>query len=129
MMKTLAVLMTAAILMAAAGAALADNSHQSPLDPARATESKKYPSIVLYSVSWCPHCREAKEYLTANNIPFTNRDVEQDPAAMELLTGSYKSQGVPVLVFGSGAGEVVLKGFSPEKFQDALRRAQGKMKR
>ena len=36
----------------------------------KAVQAKKYPSIVLYSVSWCPHCKDAKEYLTSHNIPF-----------------------------------------------------------
>jgi glutaredoxin-like YruB-family protein len=99
--------------------------NQSALNPAKAAEAKKYPKIVLYSVSWCPHCRETKEYLTRNNIPFINRDVEIDAKAMEELTGKYESTGVPVLVFGSGKDEVVLKGFTPETFQMSLKKAQG----
>lgn len=106
--------------------AMGDNqSHQSKLNPAKAAEAKKYPRIVLYSVSWCPHCRETKEYLTKNNIPFINRDVEIDAKAMEELTGKYESTGVPVLVFGTGKQEVVLKGFTPELFKDSLKKAQG----
>jgi len=95
---------------------------QSALDPARAEAAKKYPRIILYSVAWCPHCREAKEYLTTNEIPFINRDVEMDAKAMKELTGKYDSNGVPVIVFGSGKDEVVLKGFSPELFQEYLKK-------
>jgi glutaredoxin-like YruB-family protein len=79
---------------------------------------------VLYSVSWCPHCREAKEYLAKNNIPFTNRDVEQDAQAMALLTDKYKSQSIPVIVFGIGQNEIVMHGFTPETFQENLKKAQ-----
>lgn len=105
--------------------AMADTqSHQSQLNPAKAVAAKQYPRIVLYSVSWCPHCRETKEYLTKNNIPFINRDVEIDAKAMEELTGKYESTGVPVLVFGTGKQEVVLKGFTPELFQESLKKAQ-----
>lgn len=104
---------------------MADNqTHQSQLNPGKAAAAKKYPRIVLYSVSWCPHCRETKEYLTKNNIPFINRDVEIDAKAMEELTGKYESTGVPVLVFGVGKQEVVLKGFTPELFQESLKKAQ-----
>lgn len=103
-----------------------DSSHQSPLSPAKAEAAKKYPQIVLFSVSWCPHCKEAKEYLTTNNIPFTNRDVEADDKAMEVLTGKYKSNGVPVIVIGTGKNEVVVKGFTPELFQDSLKKVQAR---
>jgi len=104
----------------------AEQNHQSALDPAKAQVAKKYPQIVLYSVTWCPHCREAKEYFTKNNIPFINRDVEMDEKAMEELTGKYNSQGVPVIVVGTGKEEVVVKGFTPELFQESLKKARTK---
>lgn len=102
----------------------ADPAPQSRLDPVKAQEAKKYPRIVLYTVSWCPHCRAAKEYLTQNNIPFINKDVEMDKQAMDELTGTYNSQGVPVIVIGAGKDEIVVKGFKPELFEASLKRAQ-----
>jgi glutaredoxin-like YruB-family protein len=104
----------------------ADQTHQSQLSPARAQDARKYPQIVLYSVAWCPHCKETKEYFTKNNIPFINRDVEIDAKAMDELTGKYNSNGVPVIVIGTGKSEVVVKGFTPELFQDSLKKAQAK---
>ena len=85
-----------------------------------------YPKIVIYTVAWCPHCRELKEYLTARNIPFTNRDVEVETGAMEDLTGKYKAQGVPLVVFGKDLE--ILKGFTPESFEKAASRAIAKGK-
>lgn len=99
-------------------AASADDGLQSPLKPPAAAR-QKYPRIVLYSVSWCPHCKAAKEYLTKNNIPYLNRDVEVDDAAMDDLTKKYKSQGVPVIVIGND--EIILKGFNQEKFEKAVK--------
>ena len=113
-------------LMVASGAVAAGQDTQSKLNPVKAQEARKYPQIVLYSVSWCPHCREAKEYLVKNNIPFTNRDVEQDAQAMTLLTDKYKSQSIPVIVFGTGQNEIVMHGFTPETFQENLKKAQAK---
>lgn len=101
----------------------ADQSHQSTLSPAKAEAARKYPQIVLFSVAWCPHCKESKEYFTKNNIPFINRDVEVDEKAMEELTGKYNSNGVPVIVIGTGPNEVVVKGFTPEMFQESLKKA------
>ena len=104
----------------------AEGTHQSPLNPARAEAAKQYPQIVMYSVSWCPHCREAKEYLTKNDIPFINHDVEVDSKAMEDLTIKYKSAGVPVIVFGKDKAEIIMKGFTPELFQEMLQKARSK---
>jgi glutaredoxin-like YruB-family protein len=114
------------VLIASMPCPAAGQAPQSSLDPAKAEDARKYPQIVAYTVSWCPHCREAKEYLTRNNIPFINRDVEVDEKAMAELTGTYKSQGVPVIVIGTGKNEVVLKGFTPELFEDALKKARAK---
>lgn len=111
----------AVALLSALTCLAAEQPSQSILDPAKAREAKKYPQIVAYTVSWCPHCRKAKEYLTRNNIPFINKDVEVDEKAMEELTLNYHSQSVPVIVLGSGEDEVVIKGFTPELFEESLK--------
>jgi glutaredoxin-like YruB-family protein len=90
---------------------------QSPVNP-EVVHAKKYPRIVLYSVSWCPHCKEAKEYLTDHNIPFINRDVELDDKAMDDLKEKYKSTGVPVIVLGND--QKIIKGFDREQFEKVL---------
>ncbi|MBT0654277.1 glutaredoxin domain-containing protein [Geomobilimonas luticola] len=103
-------------------AAAAADAPQSPLKPT--AQATSYPKIVLYSTSWCPHCKQAKEYFTKNNIPFINRDVELDDAAMEDLTKKYRSQGVPVLVIGND--EKILKGFNQGTFEKAVKEVQQK---
>jgi glutaredoxin-like YruB-family protein len=104
----------------------AEVAPQSTLNPVRAEAAKQYPRIVLYSVAWCPHCRAAKEYLTKNDIPFINRDVEVDSKAMDDLTIKYNSTGVPVIIFGNGKDEIIMKGFTPELFQETLQKARSK---
>ncbi|MBI5483269.1 MAG: NrdH-redoxin [Deltaproteobacteria bacterium] len=95
----------------------AGSSSQTILNPA-APRKSQYPRIVIYTVSWCPHCRELKEYLTSRNIPFINRDVELEPAAMEELVQKYKTYGVPVVIIGSD--QEVIKGFTAEQFEKAV---------
>ena len=73
--------------------------------------------IVLYSTSWCPHCREAKEYFKKHNIAYINKDVEEDSDAMEALVETYKSTAVPVIVIGND--EKILKGFRQDEFEKA----------
>ena len=91
---------------------------------ADAPKKSAYPKIVIYTVSWCPHCRELKEYLTSNNIPFINNDVELEPSAMEMLTTRYKTYGVPVIVIGND--QKILKGFTPDEFEKAVQKISAK---
>lgn len=92
----------------------AASASQTMINPA-APRKSPYPKVVIYTVSWCPHCKELKEYLTSRNIPFINRDVELEAAAMEDLTQKYKSFGVPVVVIGND--QELLKGFTGEQFE------------
>lgn len=115
------IVLTFILLSTICHAATVADGPQSPINPA-APAQHKYPKIVLYSVSWCPHCKQAKEYFTKNNIPFINRDVELDDAAMNDLTKKYKSQGVPVIVIGDD--KVILKGFDEQKFLKAIKDLQ-----
>lgn len=94
---------------------------QTILNPA-APKKLLYPKIVIYTVSWCPHCRELKEYLTSRNIPFINRDVELEPAAMDELVQKYKTYGVPVVIIGKD--QEIMKGFTPEQFEITVARVR-----
>lgn len=111
----------AVILAAPLPAAAADPPPQTILKPATPRKSV-YPKIVIYTVAWCPHCRELKEYLTSRNIPFIARDVELEPAAMDELVQKYKTYGVPVVVIGND--QEVIKGFTGELFEKALARVR-----
>ena len=117
-----ALLLFTAVTATAAGPAPAD-ALQSPIRPG-VHQKQQYPKVVLYSTSWCPHCRHAKEYFTSHNIPFINKDVELDDTAMNELTQKYKSQGVPVIVLGND--EKVLKGFDELRFNKAVDEVLGK---
>jgi glutaredoxin-like YruB-family protein len=110
-------LIAACILSAGNGAQAAGSSSQTVLNPAEPRKSL-YPRIVIYTVAWCPHCRELKEYLTTRNIPFINRDVELEVAAMDELVQKYKTYSVPVVVIGND--QEILKGFTREQFEKAV---------
>ncbi len=117
--KGAAALLTLLALLWAAPALAQPN--QTILDPA-APKKLAYPRIVIYTVSWCPHCRALKEYLTSHNIPFINRDVEVDSAAMDELTGKYRSTGVPLIILGND--QTILHGFSAAELEKALEKAK-----
>ena len=121
-MRFISAAVLAIFLMLPLSLAIAEPLPQSPL-PRHAAPDQKYPKIVLFSTSWCPHCKAAKEYFTHNDIPFINRDVELDDEAMELLSEKYKSQGVPVIVIGD---DEVMRGFDGTRFEKALEKYRKK---
>jgi len=55
--------------------------------------------IVVYSQPDCAACARVKEFLSRNNIEFTDRNVREDRAAMlELLDHGFRS--TPVTMVG-----------------------------
>ena len=41
--------------------------------------------IVMYSTGWCGDCRRAKLFLRERNVAFREVNVDEDPAAEELI--------------------------------------------
>lgn len=84
------------------------------------------PLVVIYTLSTCPHCKEAKDCFTRNNIPFVNREVDTDSQHMDDLMKIYdamavpeEKRGVPLILIGD---KVKLQGFNRIKVQEALKR-------
>ena len=61
--------------------------------PAPTTSSDK--EVLLFTTDWCPHCRTARQWLTANGIAYEQYDVEKDANARALLEKMGKEQGIP----------------------------------
>ncbi|WP_439623881.1 glutaredoxin family protein [Gemmata sp.] len=72
--------------------------------------------VVAYTSATCPHCHRLKAYLRSHNVPFRERDVATDEAAVAELE-QMGATGVPVIRVG---GEVLM-GFSPDRLDEALR--------
>lgn len=81
-------------------------------------DSNKDAKIIIYSTTWCAFCKTEKQYLASKNIPYIEKDIEEDKAAYEELMskngGAY--QGVPVTDI---AGELVL-GFDRKKIDELV---------
>lgn len=41
--------------------------------------------IRMYSTSWCPDCRRAREFLRQRQLPFEEIDIEAHPDAAEFV--------------------------------------------
>jgi glutaredoxin len=79
------------------------------------------PKVIIYGASWCHACHDAARYLTKRNIPFVEKDIEQDPAAAREMNAKLRAAGrrggsIPVLdVRGT-----ILIGFAAEEVEQAL---------
>lgn len=74
-------------------------------------ESANLPKVTMYGATWCGYCRKAKAYFRANDIAYTEYDIEKSPRAkreFERMGGG----GIP-LIF---VGDKHFRGFSIAKF-------------
>ncbi len=78
--------------------------------------------VVVFGASWCGACRQAEAYLRERNVPFVERDIEEDPAAAadmraRAAAAGLHPTGIPVI---DVRGRILL-GFDPEALDAALR--------
>jgi glutaredoxin len=107
-------------------------SGKQTLIPSGHLQKDEVPLVVIYTLSTCPHCREAKEYLDNNKIPYINREVDMDDEYMAALMKIYDSmgvpeqkRGVPLFVIGN---RINIQGFNKDKLQNALKEVTSKSK-
>ena len=62
--------------------------------------AQKYP-VVLYSVPKCNSCDDARAYLKKRHIPFSDKNVENNPSLQKELKDKAGQLSVPTLTVGS----------------------------
>ncbi len=72
-------------------------------------------NVVMYATSWCGYCKKAREFFRANNIEYTEYDVEESAEARQEFN-DLGGRGVPVIVIN----EEVIHGLSLSKMRKAL---------
>ena len=75
------------------------------------SDSQSSERVYLYATSWCGYCRKARSYLTANNISYTEYDIDNDRLARakyDQLGGN----GIPLLV----KGDQRITGFTKRRY-------------
>ena len=77
---------------------------------------KSWPKVELYTTSWCGYCRQAKEFLTSQGVPFSEYDIEKNTEAARRFKKVNPSGGVPVAVIGGRK----LVGYSQRAYAQAL---------
>jgi glutaredoxin len=79
---------------------------------------KATPRVELFSTGWCPWCQKAREFFRSRGIAITDLDIDADPAALARKLRLDGDQRVPTAVIGN----VVVRGYAPERYQAALDR-------
>ena len=60
-------------------------------------------SVTMYSTVWCGYCRRLKDQMEREGIAYHVVDIENDPAATELVMSvNGGNQTVPTVVFADG---------------------------
>ena len=73
--------------------------------------------ITTYTLSWCPHCKALKEYLSNKKIVYENIDMEENAKAAEDIIEKTGQSGFPIIDI---EGEIII-GFDREKIESLLR--------
>jgi mycoredoxin len=61
------------------------------------------PGFTMYTTPWCGYCHRLKSQLDREGISYDVVDIEQDPAAVEIvMSANNGNQTVPTLVFTDG---------------------------
>ncbi|MBP7774155.1 NrdH-redoxin [Candidatus Woesebacteria bacterium] len=60
-------------------------------------------NIQFYGAAWCGDCRRAKAYLDERGAKYDYIDIEQDPAAADMVVSLTKGfRSIPTIVFPNG---------------------------
>ena len=79
-------------------------------------ESKKRADVVLYTTSWCPYCRKARDYFRSRGIDFVEYDIEKDKEAAIRKKQLDSRGGVPFAIINGRS----VSGFSASAYEKAL---------
>ncbi len=81
-------------------------------EQARKKKASRDRPVVMYSTAWCGVCKRARQYFVANNIPFSEYDIEKTERGRKdyaRLNGT----GIPIILVGKKR----MNGFSPGRFK------------
>ena len=78
---------------------------------------KKNHSVIIYSTPTCGFCHMAKDMLTEEGVPFTDKNVQADLVArQEMFSKTGGPSGVPVIDIDG----TIIVGFDEEKVRGLL---------
>lgn len=72
--------------------------------------------VEIFTTDWCGYCKKAVTFLKANNIPFTEYDIEKDASALRRKNQLDSRPGVPFAIVDGKE----IHGYNPLAYKDAL---------
>jgi glutaredoxin 3 len=85
-----------------AASAASKESHDLPPEKARIAEHERAVldamqrvDVVVYTTSWCPACKQARSWMNENRIPYSERDVDHDHGAQDVLKRISGGSSIP----------------------------------
>jgi glutaredoxin len=87
--------------------------------PAVDTSKPRSASVTMFSTSWCPHCKRAREYFAQKGLAIRDVDIDaSEEGKREFKT--YGGKGVPLII----VGDKRMRGFSAEAMDRMLASAR-----
>lgn len=71
--------------------------------------------VIMYGTTWCPYCKQQREFFAAHGVPFDDVDVEASEAS-ELAYQSLKGNGYPLIYVGYRR----FSGYKEQEILDAI---------
>jgi mycoredoxin len=60
-------------------------------------------TITMYSTSWCPDCKRAKDFFTKHEIQYEDLDIEENPEGVNFVRKLNNGMRIiPTIIFPSG---------------------------
>jgi len=87
--------------------------------PTAATEEQTKPqniTVELYTTSWCPYCKDARNFFRSRGISFSEYDIEKDEEAARRKNALDGGRGVPFAVIC----DQKIHGYSTIAYEKAL---------
>lgn len=90
-----------------------------PTEPKAASRqgTPKTHQVILYTTSWCPYCKMAREFFTSRNIDFIEYDIEKDGEAAARKQRLDGKNGVPFAIVNGRQ----IHGYSQSAYEEALK--------
>jgi glutaredoxin len=87
--------------------------------PTAAADERTEPqniTVELYTTSWCPYCKDARNFFLSRGVSFTEYDIEKDEEAAHRKNDLDGGRGVPFAVIC----DQKIRGFSTIAYERAL---------
>jgi glutaredoxin-like YruB-family protein len=75
--------------------------------------------VKIYSTTYCPYCKMAKEYFAKKGVSFQDFNVEDDEEALAEMVRKSGQMGVPVIDIDG----TIIVGFDRQAIDEALEKA------